>query len=178
MCILSKSGVSTETAIVVFPDSLIYINELIDHDKGGDRKAPCMCFSFNGKVKSSKVTTSEDFDDILKLHQETEIYYTLGTDSADFVQITESGGYEIYTGPREQVYEKALENYPESEKFLKPLIDDEITHGENAVYAVPVNAKNDWTAIQINFEKNLRPEEIIFPLCHEISGYNKYYFTI
>lgn len=181
MCILSKFGIETETIIVVSNNSLLYVNQLLDHEgESSISKAPTMLFSFNVPKNTTHVQpyiiTKKDLSDLISLHHETTVHSKVQFDSPSDgdVQKFFHEGYEILVGRRQDMYKEAIKNADESEKnCLSALVDDNINHGTHAVYAKPQSAQNDWTGIQLTFFWRAVPtffgnvNEIIIPTCHE-----------
>ena len=188
MCIISKTGVETKTVIYVSANKLLYINSFTDHDAEADDKKtipPCMCFSFNGKVKTSSAIKVDDLGDFIKLYKKTEIILSLpeDEDECDNIigysgSITYSNGYKIYVGETLNVFKVAIKDYPdvESVKLLSTLIDPTMMHGKYSVYAVPQSSYNDWTGINLEFEEPIKKEDIIIPTCHEYSKTGRYIY--
>ena len=194
MCIISKPAkVITSTIIYISKNNLLYINTLTDTNYRDDSVA-CMCFSFNGNVKTSSIITTPNlkhYTDLYKKYKLTDVYnlgrgdldyYDCGDEgfcsNFDSVKITFSNGYKIFTGKREEVFSVAIKEYSDTKsvKALTTLMDPNINHGENAVYAIPESKNNDWTGINLEFETPIEIQDIIIPTCHEVSdkGYYSY----
>ena len=177
MCILSVEGLTIKTIIAITSKSLLYVNDIKNTTRDSDNVPitlnvpPCMCFSFNGEVKNVNIWVNE-IKDIIKQYDKYKTLWHGDEDECDSVvfdsvKVTKTKGYIIFTGPRLDVYKKACSEYtsPKERELLFPLIDSSIVHGENAVYAIPESANNDWTGIELIFNEDVK--DIIIPTCHE-----------
>lgn len=171
MCILTKYGIETETVLLFNSNSIFYVNQLENHQgESSEKQAPIMCFSFNGNLaKDPVIVQKKDLEAIIKIHRERYVIDEVQCDSGFSVNRTYSFGYEILTGTRHEVYCLGMSecSTEKERKALSSLVNPTIVHGENAVFAKPVKADNDWTGIYLEFDKPLDPTTTIVPTCHE-----------
>ena len=172
MGIFTRYNVHSDTIIYISNTNLLYINKI--RDDGNRATSPGICFSFNGNIKSANVIKTECLSEYIAEYKKCNIMYTeLYTEkdyelykSIVFGRDTTSN-YTIYSGERMDVYKEAIREYDDisSKKFLSALINPNINHGENAVFAIPESKDNDWTGINLEFETPITAEDVIIPLC-------------